>query len=99
MRSLINNGVMFRVKLRRRKYSLQRKRLTDTAFLRQVQPVGTLAFSGRYGYFNRANISARISDTPSSLHVCTDVFGLVYNADCGPNPKVKKCSYGLLTEH
>src|SRR6218665_2738185 len=37
MRSLINNGVMFRVKLRLRKYSLQRERLADTAFLRQIR--------------------------------------------------------------
>jgi len=59
---------MFRVKLRLRKYmySLQRKRLADTPFL-----LGTLAFSGCYGYFNRANISARSSDTPSSL--CTNM--------------------------
>src|SRR6218665_2781492 len=41
----INNGVLFRVKLRLRKYSLQRKRLADTAFLRQIQ----LSY-GRYGF-------------------------------------------------
>jgi len=67
-RSSINNGVMFRVKLglRLRRYSLQRKRLADTAFL-----LSTLAFSGSNGYFNRANISAGSSDTP--FLVCTNV--------------------------
>ena len=38
----------------------------DMAFLR-----GTLVFSGSYGYFNMANISAGSSDSPSLL--CTNV--------------------------
>ena len=65
-RSWINNVVMFRVKLRLWKYSLQRERLADMAFL-----LSKLAFSSSYGYFNRANIPAGSSDTPSLL--CTNV--------------------------
>jgi len=56
---------MFHRKLRRRKYSLS-MRSADMVFL-----LSTLAFSGSYGDFNRANISAESSDTLSSL--CTNV--------------------------
>ena len=50
---------MFRLKLSLRKYSLQRKRFADTAFLWQIYGLltkHTLALGGSYGYFNRANI-------------------------------------------
>jgi len=56
---------MFLIQLRHRKYSLC-MRSADTAFLLSI-----LAFSGSYGDFNRANISAGSSDTLSSL--CTNV--------------------------
>jgi len=64
---------MFRVKLRLRKYSLQRQRLADKGFLTADTAflLSTLAFSCSYAYFNRANISAGSSDTPSLL--CTNV--------------------------
>ena len=96
---------MFRVKLRLRKQSLQRKRLADTAFLRQIRLsygdtaflLSTLAFSCSYGYFNRANISAGSSDTPSLL--CTNVQGWYAIPTVVLTQKVKKCSYDLLTKH
>src|SRR6218665_3408656 len=64
----------------------------DTAFL-----LGTLAFIGSYCYFNRANISVRSSDTPSSL--CINVQGWYTIPTVVLTQKVKKCSYSLLTKH
>src|SRR6218665_1512264 len=64
----------------------------DTAFL-----LCTLDFSGSYGYFNRANISAGSSDTPSLL--CTNVQGWCTIPNVVLTQRVKKCSYGLLTKH
>src|SRR6218665_2203143 len=83
---------MLRVKLR------LRKRLAETAFLRQLRlslsPCGRcgfltkhIAFSGSYGYFNMANISAGISDT---LSYSVPVYRLVYNTDYVSNSKSQK---------
>jgi len=45
--------------------------LQQYLFHRAAFLLSTLAFSGSYGYFNRANISARSSDMPSLL--CNNV--------------------------
>src|SRR6218665_1784807 len=91
---------MFRVKLRLRKYIFTAAQAlgrygfltSETAFL-----LSTLAFSGSYGYFNRANISAGSSDTPSLLF--TNVYGWYVIPTVVLTQKVKKCSYDLLTKH